>query len=63
MPFTVLKISKTNDEVEVMGEFGTEVEANAFLLGIRTEEGSESENEYLIEAPPTPPSPPSRKED
>ena len=59
MPFTVLKISKTSDETEVVGEFGTEAEANAFVLGIRTED-LDSENEYLVEAPPVPPS---RKKD
>ena len=53
MPFTILKISKTDEEAEVIGEFGTEVEANAFVLGVRTED---SENEYLVEAPPVPPS-------
>lgn len=57
MPFTVLKISKKSDEIEVLGEFGTEVEANAFLLGIRTGEDSESEIDYLVEAPPSPPLP------
>ena len=55
MAITMLKMSKTGDEAEVMWEFGTEVEANAFLLGIRTQEDSEADNEYLVEAPPSPP--------
>jgi hypothetical protein len=52
MPFTILKISPSKPkEVEVIGEFGTEVEANAFVLGVRTED---PESEYIVEAPPAP---------
>ena len=51
MPFTILKISKDSEEGEVIGEFGTEAEANAFVLGVRTEDPG---SDYLVEAPPMP---------
>ena len=50
MPFTILKIPKEG-LTEVIGEFGTEAEANAFVQGVRTQD---PDSDYLVEAPPVP---------
>ena len=50
MPFTILKIPKEG-LTEVIGEFGTEPEAEAFVLGVRTQD---PESDYIVEAPPVP---------
>lgn len=50
MPFTILKIPKEG-LTEVIGEFGTESEADAFVLGVRTQD---PESDYVVEAPPVP---------
>ena len=53
MPFSVLKISKTNaDQIEVLGEFSTEQEANDCADGARGNDCS-YEFDYLIEMPPS----------
>jgi hypothetical protein len=51
MPFSILKIPKEG-LTEVVGEFGTEAEAEAFVLGVRTQD---PDNDYVVEAPPVPP--------
>jgi hypothetical protein len=50
MPFTILKIPKAG-LTEVVGEFGTEAEADAFVLGVRTQD---PDSDYVVEAPPVP---------
>ena len=52
MPFTILKIPKEGT-AEVLGEFGTQAEADAFVLGVRIED---PDSDYIVEAPPVPPS-------
>jgi hypothetical protein len=54
MPFTVLKVPKEKGGLtEVIGEFGTEAEADAFALGARTQD-PDGVNDYVVEAPPVP---------
>jgi hypothetical protein len=50
MPFTILKSSKGGD-VEVIGEFGTQAEADAFVQGVRVED---PDTDYIVECPPVP---------
>jgi hypothetical protein len=51
MPFTILKIA-SNDGAEVIGEFGTQAEADAFVQGLRVED---PDSTFLVEPPPIPP--------
>ena len=50
MPFCILKIPKVG-EPEVIAEFGTQAEADAFVLGVRTEDAN---SDYVVEPPPLP---------
>ena len=50
LPFTILKIPKEG-LTEVIGEFGTEAEADAFVLGVRIED---PDSDYVVEAPHVP---------
>ena len=50
MPFTILKMPKSGDS-EVIGEYGTEAEADAFVQGVRVED---PDTDYVVESPPVP---------
>ena len=50
MPFTILKIAEGGD-AEVIGEFGTQAEADAFVQGVRVED---PDTDYVVECPPVP---------
>jgi hypothetical protein len=52
MPFTVLKISKAvENQVEVVGEFPNEDDANDFAEGAHSNDLG-SEYDYIVERPP-----------
>ena len=50
MPFTILKMP-TNGDAEVLGEYGTQAEADAFVQGLRVED---PDSTYIVEPPPIP---------
>jgi len=50
MPFTILKMPASGD-AEVLGEYGTQAEAEAFIQGLRVED---PDSTYVVEPPPVP---------
>jgi len=50
MPFTIIRATQSG-ESEVLGEFGTQAEAEAFVQGVRVED---PDSDYIVEAPPVP---------
>lgn len=57
MPFTVLKVSKTETQVEVAGEFPNEEEAKDFACDMQRNDLSNA-NDYVVESPPSKSPPP-----
>jgi hypothetical protein len=57
MPYTVLKVSKVEDRVEVAGEFPSEAEAKEFAVDKQVNDLSNA-NDYMVESPPSKSPPP-----